>query len=179
MVSLWLFIIFLLLNEFVQPAYHSKKNEDGDPEVCACAMCPFKTEFKGPADSIEEGNSSFYFLAFSYLGWILGKEDIIDEVLNYFRANVLFRNFEVKGGADRTLIYLTLHAVQCLVVCEKIEDKNSGKTFNVSVKCLLIILSVAVRQLRELSKKQFAIPGENGWPLGGLFPAPTTKAEGG
>ena len=45
----------------------------------------------------------------------------------YFRANVLFRNFEVKGGADKTLIYLTLHAVQCLVKLEKIEDKNSGK----------------------------------------------------
>jgi actin related protein 2/3 complex, subunit 3 len=54
------------------------------------------------------------------------KEDIIDEVLMYFRANVLFRNFDVRGGADKTMIYLTLHAVQCLVKCEKIEDKNSG-----------------------------------------------------
>lgn len=54
------------------------------------------------------------------------KEDIIDEVLMYFRANVLFRNFDVRGGADKTLIYLTLHAVQCLVKLEKIEDKNSG-----------------------------------------------------
>lgn len=53
-------------------------------------------------------------------------EDIIDEVIMYFRANVLFRNFEVKGGADKTLIYLTLHVVQCLVKCEKIEDKNTG-----------------------------------------------------
>lgn len=108
----------------------------------------------------------------------LGKEDIIDEVLNYFRANVLFRNFEVKGGADRTLIYLTLHAVQCLVVCEKIEDKNSGMLF--CGECAKVILCcLAVRQLRELSKKQFAIPGENGWPLGGLFPAPATKNEAG
>jgi actin related protein 2/3 complex subunit 3 len=54
------------------------------------------------------------------------KDDIIDEVLMYFRANVLFRNFEVRGGADKTLIYLTLHAVQCLVKLEKIEDKNAG-----------------------------------------------------
>ena len=32
-------------------------------------------------------------------------EDIIDETLLYFRANVLFRNFDVRGAADRTLIY--------------------------------------------------------------------------
>lgn len=92
----------------------------------------------------------------------LDQEDVIDEVLNLFRANVLFRNFEVMGSADRTLIYLTLHVVQCLVKCERIEDKNS-----------------AIRELRILSTKQFACPGESGWPLGTLFPAPATKAESG
>lgn len=61
--------------------------------------------------------------------FIIGKEDIIEETLNYFRANVLFRNFEVRGPADRTMIYLTLHAVQCLVKCERIEDKNSGNFY--------------------------------------------------
>lgn len=110
-------------------------------------MCPIRTEIRGPAafPAAED------------------KEDIIDEVITYFRANVLFRNFEVKGSADRTLIYLTLHLVQCLVKCERIEDKNS-----------------AVRELRALSQKAFAIPGDaTGWPLGGMFPLPTTKAEGG
>ena len=34
--------------------------------------------------------------------------DIVDEAIYLFRANVLFRNFEVQGSADRTLIYLTL-----------------------------------------------------------------------
>lgn len=73
--------------------------------------------------------SSFYFNVYDnycILFCFIGKEDIIDETLNFFRANVLFRNFDVRGGADRTLIYLTLHAVQCLVKCEKIEDKPSG-----------------------------------------------------
>jgi len=37
-----------------------------------------------------------------------GEDDICDEALNYFRANVLFSQFEVKGPSDRTLIYLTL-----------------------------------------------------------------------
>jgi actin related protein 2/3 complex subunit 3 len=127
------------------PAYHSKKNDDGDVEVCTCALCPLRTELKGPAMIIAEG-----------------QEDIIDEVITNFRANVLFRNFEVLGGADRTLIYLTLHAVQCLVRCEKIEDKPS-----------------ALRELKALSKTNpFTIPGESNFPLGGLFTPPATKAEG-
>ena len=58
----------------------------------------------------------------------IGEEDIIDEVLTFFRANVLFRNFDIRGGADRTLIYLTLFTHLCLVKCEKIEDKASGNT---------------------------------------------------
>ncbi|CAJ0636798.1 9769_t:CDS:2 [Entrophospora sp. SA101] len=34
--------------------------------------------------------------------------DIVDEALDLFRANCFFRNFEVKGNADRVLIYLIL-----------------------------------------------------------------------
>lgn len=89
------------------------------------------------------------------------QDDIIDDTLNFFRANVLFRNFEVRGGADRTMIYLTLWACQCLVACEKIEDKPT-----------------AVREMRNLAQKQFAIPGDPTWPLGGLFPVPANRAEG-
>ena len=40
--------------------------------------------------------------------------DIVDEVLYTFRANILFRTFEVKGAADKLLIYLTLFVCQCL-----------------------------------------------------------------
>jgi hypothetical protein len=61
-----------------------------------------------------------------YLYISTGQDDIIDETLNFFRANVLFRNFDVRTSADRTLIYLTMFTVFCLVKCEKIEDKNAG-----------------------------------------------------
>lgn len=40
--------------------------------------------------------------------------DIVDETLYAFRANILFRNFEVKGPADKLLIYLTLFVNLCL-----------------------------------------------------------------
>ena len=126
------------------PAYHSKKNSDGYDEACSCSICPLRTTVKGPAPPA-----------------LPDTDDIIDEVLNLFRANVLFRNYDVKGGADRTLIYLTLHCCQCLVRCEKIEDKPT-----------------AVRELRALSStKQFALPGEANFCVGGLFTAPKNKAE--
>jgi actin related protein 2/3 complex subunit 3 len=127
----------------VQPAYHSKKNEEGYPEACSCAICPLKTEFRGPAEPSDPG--MMLYLPFTQIRCLViklflnlsgvEKEDIIDEVLIYFRANVLFRNFDVRGGADKTLIYLTLHAVQCLVKLEKIEDKNAGKAKRNFITC--------------------------------------------
>lgn len=40
--------------------------------------------------------------------------DCIDEILFLFRANVLFRNFEINGPADRMLIYGILFVSECL-----------------------------------------------------------------
>ncbi len=40
--------------------------------------------------------------------------DVIDEALAFFRANVLFRSFEVKGASDKLLVYLTLYIGSCL-----------------------------------------------------------------
>ena len=103
-----------------------------------------KTELRGPAPA-PNGDG----------------DDIVDEVLTFFRANVLFRNFMIEGGADRALIYLTLHVVQLLVKCERIDDK-----------------ATALRELRTLSRdKPFTVPGENGFVLGQMFPAPESKKE--
>lgn len=32
--------------------------------------------------------------------------DIIDEAFAYFRINILFKNFEIKGPGDKVLVYL-------------------------------------------------------------------------
>lgn len=40
--------------------------------------------------------------------------DPLDEVLSLFRANTFFRNFEIKGPADRLLIYGILFLSECL-----------------------------------------------------------------
>jgi len=63
------------------PAYHSKRNEEGYEEACGCAICPLKSELKGPIAPFVPTSPE--------------DEDIVDETLSYFRANVLFRNFDV------------------------------------------------------------------------------------
>ena len=42
-------------------------------------------------------------------------KDIVDEALEFFRPNILFKNFEIEGPADITLLYLIIfinHALQ-------------------------------------------------------------------
>lgn len=55
-----------------------------------------------------------------------GQEDIVEEALYYFRANVLFRNYQIEGPADRSLIYLTFFIQQCLKELEKHPGKKEG-----------------------------------------------------
>lgn len=40
--------------------------------------------------------------------------DALDDVISLFRANTFFRNFEIKGPADRLLIYGILFLSECL-----------------------------------------------------------------
>ena len=47
------------------------------------------------------------------------EEDIVDEALTFFRAQVLFKNYEVKGPADKTLIFLTVFIQKCLETISK------------------------------------------------------------
>lgn len=102
-------------------------------------MCCLSTKIRRPGTSRSlSARSDTSMEIGNVINLSIDAEDIIDEVLLYFRANVLFRNFEVRGSADRTLIYLTMHAVQCLVKCERIEDKPSGASFfELYLSCLM------------------------------------------
>ena len=99
--------------------YHSSLNGTETEVACGCAILPLKTSIRGPAESVAEGDSAVRRLPpaqpfRSQPRRAAGEEDIVDETLGYFKANVLFKHFEVKGAADRTLIYLTLYTTQCL-----------------------------------------------------------------
>ena len=87
------------------PAYHSSLT--GATQLCKMAVLPINTKFRGPAPPGD------------------GNADIVDETLQYFKANVFFKNYEIKTPADRVLIYLTLYVTECLKKLQKIGSKVS------------------------------------------------------
>lgn len=75
------------------------------------AILPLRTRTRGPAYTLPPLPANTSELAVdpdseSY--------DALDEVLTLFRANTFFRNFEIKGPADRLLIYGILFVSDCL-----------------------------------------------------------------
>lgn len=129
--------------EFLQ-VYHSKFATSEGSQVSGLVLLQLKTEIKGPAPP---GRS--------------GEEDIIDEAIELFRANVMFRSFEVESPADRVLIYLTVYISECIRFCK---DKKT--------------LSQASKDLFAFSKKSFKIPGDSGFSLGGFMTAPKNRNDG-
>jgi len=125
-------------------AYHSSFNEPKvvPPQICGMYVLPIKTKQRGPA-TVQSGSD----------------EDIVDEAIAFFRANVLFRNYEIKGAADRLLVYLTLYIHQCLIRLQN-KDKDNG-----------------LKALAALAIENFAIPGDQKFILGGFINAPTNRAE--
>lgn len=89
-------------------------------------------------------------------------EDIVDEAISLFRANCLFRNFEIKGNADRVLIYLILFISECLGKINK--NTTQGD---------------AMKQLNTLAVSNFAIPGDPNFPLNAMYAAPTDRLQAG
>ena len=139
----------------VSGAYHSQFNEKrskGQPVpfrdrryISNIPLLPLRTcQFKGPAG---QGDPD--------------KEDIIDEALRLFKANIFFRNFEVLGYADRLLVYVTLYISACLTKCV---HKSKGE---------------AERILYTYAIEPFAIPGDKTFCLGGLVTPPRDRNEAG
>lgn len=91
-----------------------------------------------------------------------GQRDIIDETLEYFKANVFFRNYEIKGNADRVLVYLTLYTSDALGKLARCQSKNEG-----------------VRAMQALAIENFSLPGDRNFPLNQLYTAPKDRAEAG
>lgn len=94
----------------IMPAYHSQFNELSQPtNVCNCALLPMKTKVRGPAPPA-----------------VASEPDIVDEILDYFRANVLFSSFEMQGSADRVLVYGTFFVQLCLRKLHSVSTKDQG-----------------------------------------------------
>lgn len=138
------------------PAYHSAYNDlplDQTTTMASISILPFHTKIRGPAPPPLSVNSSPDEL------------DIIGEAIDLFRANTLFRNFEIKGGADRLLIYLILFISQCLTILSSSKVPMSQNE--------------AIKQLSTTAVDQFNLPGDAGFPLNNLYQPPTNRMEAG
>ena len=153
---------------FYPQAYHSAFNEDPDVrQVGNMAVLPIKTKFRGPAPLGMHALLSILNIC-TQLSWCPAdytQADIIDETLDLFRANSLFRNFEIKGPADRLLIVLILFVSDCLA---KI---GSARTVPNQLE--------ANKTLNTLAVDNFPIPGDANFPLNAHYAPPASRADAG
>ncbi|EPQ28232.1 uncharacterized protein PFL1_04059 [Pseudozyma flocculosa PF-1] len=130
------------------PAYHSAYNDDPEArQIGSMALLPIRSKIRGPAPPPVDPSQM----------------DIVDESIDLFRANSLFRNFEIKGPADRTLIYLILFISDCLT---KISSARIPMTQN-----------EAHKQLSTYAVDAFALPGDANFPMNSLYAAPANRAD--
>jgi len=130
------------------PAYHSVFNDEVDVRAVGnMSVLPIRTKIRGPAPLIADPNEG----------------DIIDETLDLFRANSLFRNFEIKGGADRILIVLILFVSDCLskLAAPRVPPNQIE----------------AQKQLNTLAVDNFPLPGDVTFPLNSHYAAPASRVE--
>ncbi|KAJ8629403.1 hypothetical protein MRB53_022726 [Persea americana] len=124
--------------------YHSSfVDEEGVAKACGCPLLPLKSHIKGPAPISNQDRT-----------------DIVDEAITFFRANVFFRNFDIKSSADKLLIYLTLY-------------------INVALKRLegCRTLAEGTKAIINLGLEKVPVPGEAGFPFAGLFAVPQSRQE--
>jgi len=128
------------------PAYHSKFNKVANPRVLGgIALLPIKAiKSKGPAP-IPAADQEF---------------DIVNEAINYFKANVFFNTYEIKGPADRLLVYLTLFIHQCL--CRMTRCSNADGVN---------------KEMYQLSIEAFKLPMDAGFPLAPFYSQLGSKRE--
>lgn len=126
-------------------AYHSQI-KDYQQSLANMAVLPIRTQFRGPAPTI--------------MSTI--EQDIIDEAIYYFKANIFFRTYEVKSEIDRVLIYITLYIPECLKKLQRCANKNQG-----------------MQEMYTLAISKFDIPGEAGFPLNSVYAKPQTPNEAG
>ncbi|GAA5863586.1 hypothetical protein JCM5353_002115 [Sporobolomyces roseus] len=127
------------------PAYHSSYNDPSDlsttRQIGNLSLLPFSSKLRGPAPPPQDPT----------------RTDVIGESLNLFRANSLFRNFEVMGNADRVLIYLILFTGDCLERIGKARVWSSQE---------------ATKHLTTYAMDHFSLPGEPGFPMNNVFTGP-------
>jgi actin related protein 2/3 complex, subunit 3 len=108
-------------------------------------------------------------------------EDIVDEALQLYRINVLFRSFDIRGPADRTLVYAILFIGDCLGrIAAFTRSSNTASSNNNNNNNNNNSNSTSVEIQRNLvnhATTTFPMPGEAGFALNAMFPTPTSREE--
>jgi actin related protein 2/3 complex subunit 3 len=86
--------------------------------------------------------------------------DIVDETINYFKANVFFNTYEIKGDSDRLLLYLTLYCHQCLTRMTRASSKDA-----------------VLKEMYQLSIETFKLPMDAGFPISSFYSQCASKRE--
>jgi len=124
------------------PAYHSSITAPRSVSNIALLPLRITTKCRGPAPTSQD------------------PIDIIDETIGYFRANIFFRNYEIKSDSDRTLIYITLYISECLKKLQKVTSKSQAQ-----------------KEMYNLAVQPFDIPGDPGFPLNNMYTKPKNRQE--
>ncbi|KAK5162638.1 actin-related protein 2/3 complex subunit 3 [Cryomyces antarcticus] len=141
------------------PAYHSVFLDEPNQHVIGnFALLPLRTRTRGPALQLPPLSADVTDLTIdaSHESY-----DPLDEVLALFRANTFFRNFEIKGPADRVLIYGILFVSEAL---GKIKPGTARRDAEKAV-------------MNTALDTNFAIPGDASFPLNQAFEAPRDRNE--
>ncbi|KAI1917906.1 subunit of the Arp2/3 complex [Ophidiomyces ophidiicola] len=120
-------------------------------------ILPLRTRTRGPAytlPALPAGSSD------SDIDPDSESYDCLDETLALYRANTFFRNFEIKGPADRMLIYGILFISECL---GKVKPGMAARE--------------AEKVLINTSLDHFAIPGDASFPLNQAFEPPRDRQD--
>ncbi|PNS15607.1 hypothetical protein CAC42_866 [Sphaceloma murrayae] len=141
------------------PAYHSVFLDEPNQQVIGnFALLPLRTRTRGPAQQLPPLPADVTELTIdaSHESY-----DPLDEVISLFRANTFFRNFEVKGPADRVLIYGILFVSEAL---SKIKPGMGRRDAEKAVTNTAL-------------DTNFAIPGDATFPLNQAFEPPRDRNE--
>ncbi len=138
------------------PAYHSEFNDAAImnrlPLVSGIYLVPFKTsKARSGTLGVASGSAAPY---------LREGADVIDEAIQYFRANVLFRHFDIQRLNDRLLIYITLLISEALGRI-KLDTKAEEAT----------------KAWSQSASARIPLPGDADIPLSSLYPAPESRTE--
>ncbi|OAX78028.1 hypothetical protein ACJ72_07667 [Emergomyces africanus] len=170
------------------PAYHSIFLQEADfPTIGNFPLLPLRTRTRGPAytlPALPPGTAEFNIDPDSE------SYDCLDEIISLYRANTFFRNFEIKGPADRMLIYGILFVSECLT---KVKPGMAAREAEKAPTTLIYLLFGSncwnhikfeetnlwntIKVLINTSLDHFAIPGDASFPLNQAFEPPRDRKD--